>query len=132
MLLLSVRSQKHIPGYELWLAMPETATLQDIDVVLRRVWMECCGHLSTFSVGSTTYANGSGGDDYDDAGFSMIGDRPMSYRVVDALEEAKGRKGDQEFERIMKIMLGEDSKENKKTKEKKRKRKNKIIIITVT
>ena len=33
------------------LEMPGSATLQDLDQYLRAIWMECCGHLSQFSVG---------------------------------------------------------------------------------
>ena len=34
------------------LEMQGLATLQDLDRYLRRIWLECCGHLSMFSTGS--------------------------------------------------------------------------------
>jgi len=36
--------------YYLMLSVDPEATLQDIDTVLRRVWLECCGHLSSFII----------------------------------------------------------------------------------
>ena len=38
---------------EFWLdlAMRGSATLKDLDDYLRAIWLECCGHLSRFSVG---------------------------------------------------------------------------------
>lgn len=37
--------------YWLHLEMPGSATLKDLDNYLRAIWLECCGHLSQFSVG---------------------------------------------------------------------------------
>lgn len=38
---------------EFWLdlEMRGSSTLKDLDYYLRRIWLECCGHLSRFSVG---------------------------------------------------------------------------------
>ena len=38
-------------GYWLDLEMRGSATLADLDRYLRAIWLECCGHLSQFSVG---------------------------------------------------------------------------------
>ena len=35
----------------LHLEMPGSATLKDLDHYLRAIWLECCGHLSQFSIG---------------------------------------------------------------------------------
>jgi hypothetical protein len=37
--------------YWLNLEMPGSATLKNLDSYLRAIWLECCGHLSRFSVG---------------------------------------------------------------------------------
>lgn len=37
--------------YWLHLEMPADATLYDLDDFLRDIWLECCGHLSAFSIG---------------------------------------------------------------------------------
>ena len=39
------------PDFWLHLEMNGTATLKDLDSYLRAIWLECCGHLSQFSVG---------------------------------------------------------------------------------
>lgn len=46
-------------GGQFWLdlEMRGSATLQDLDDYLRAIWLECCGHMSQFSVG------GWGGDE---------------------------------------------------------------------
>lgn len=37
--------------YWLYLEMKGSATLSDLDYYLRAIWLECCGHLSQFSIG---------------------------------------------------------------------------------
>ena len=34
-----------------------SATLKDIDAYLRAIWLECCGHLSRFSIEQNRYHN---------------------------------------------------------------------------
>ena len=45
----------HSPLWWLHLAVAPTATLRDIDDVLRTTWLECCGHLSTFTIVGVRY-----------------------------------------------------------------------------
>lgn len=45
------------PDFWLHLEMNGSATLEDLDMYLRGIWLECCGHLSRFSIG------GWGGDE---------------------------------------------------------------------
>ena len=49
---LRVHAQRDWRG-EFWLdlEMRGSATLKDLDTYLRAIWLECCGHLSRFSVG---------------------------------------------------------------------------------
>ncbi len=37
--------------YWLDVEMSESATLQQLDLYLRAIWLECCGHMSRFSIG---------------------------------------------------------------------------------
>ena len=37
--------------YWLYLEMQGSATLSDLDHYLRAIWLECCGHMSQFSIG---------------------------------------------------------------------------------
>ena len=41
--------------YWLHLEMPGQATLQDLDIFLRDIWVECCGHLSMFEIEGQRY-----------------------------------------------------------------------------
>lgn len=45
----------HAPDYWLHLEMPVTAELADLDVFLRDIWLECCGHLSAFTIDEVRY-----------------------------------------------------------------------------
>ena len=38
------------PDYFLHLLMSGDTTLEDLDLFLRGIWLECCGHMSAFSV----------------------------------------------------------------------------------
>ena len=37
--------------------MPASDTLADLDDFLRAIWLECCGHLSEFTIGGTSYSS---------------------------------------------------------------------------
>ena len=41
--------------YWLYIQIPAFYTLYDLDALLRREWLECCGHLSCFVIKETTY-----------------------------------------------------------------------------
>ncbi len=43
------------PIFWLDLEMKAAATLADLDDFLRGIWLECCGHLSSFDIGGVTY-----------------------------------------------------------------------------
>ncbi len=43
-------------GYRIDLLAAPGTTLDDLDVFLREIWLECCGHLSLFRVGGQTYS----------------------------------------------------------------------------
>lgn len=34
-----------------------SSTLQKVDIFLRDLWLECCGHLSAFTIGDTSYSS---------------------------------------------------------------------------
>lgn len=44
------------PKYFLYLEMTDHMTLNDLDVFLRGVWLECCGHLSQFIINGKCYS----------------------------------------------------------------------------
>ncbi len=43
------------PLFFLDLEIKASASLADIDLFLRNIWLECCGHLSMFTIGTTDY-----------------------------------------------------------------------------
>src|SRR5438045_3051287 len=47
---------REIGAYWLHLEAGPTATLEDLDLYLRRIWLECCGHLSAFQINGVRYA----------------------------------------------------------------------------
>ncbi len=48
------------PEYWLHFGATAKATLRDLDHVLRQTWLECCGHMSAFTIAGERYS--SGGD----------------------------------------------------------------------
>lgn len=51
------------PEYWLHIEMPADATLRTLDAFLRDTWVECCGHLSAFTIENTSYELDTGGVD---------------------------------------------------------------------
>lgn len=50
------------PEYWLQLDVPTQLTLSDLDAFLRDIWLECCGHLSAFSIDGQEYASSAAGE----------------------------------------------------------------------
>ena len=59
--------------YWLHLEMRGGATLQDLDQYLRNIWLECCGHLSGFTIGEYFYTQ-----TYNDSGYE---EKAMTVQV---------------------------------------------------
>jgi hypothetical protein len=47
---------RYNPEYWMHLEMPASDALADLDGFLRDIWLECCGHLSEFTIGGTSYS----------------------------------------------------------------------------
>src|SRR6266581_8373903 len=48
---------RYNPQYWMHLEMPASDALADLDGFLRDIWLECCGHLSEFTIGGTSYSS---------------------------------------------------------------------------
>jgi len=48
---------RYNPQYWMHLEMAASDTLVDLDYFLRDIWLECCGHLSEFTIGGTSYSS---------------------------------------------------------------------------
>lgn len=54
---------RDLPEYWLNIEIPAEATLRLLDAFLRDIWLECCGHLSAFTIGEVQYELDTGGVD---------------------------------------------------------------------
>lgn len=48
-------SSPYQPEYWLFVELDDNCTLSDLDSFLRDTWLECCGHLSSFTINNRTY-----------------------------------------------------------------------------
>jgi hypothetical protein len=72
---------RDLPEYWMHIEMPADAKLQDLDRFLRDIWLECCGHLSAFTIAGQSYDVAPEGDPW-------TGKKPkgMSAKLGDVLE----------------------------------------------
>jgi hypothetical protein len=47
---------RYAPDYWLHLAVPADESLDSVDYFLRKIWVECCAHLSAFTIEGKQYA----------------------------------------------------------------------------
>ncbi len=71
------------PAYWLFLETPHNAKLEDLDNFLRKTWLECCGHLSAFTIRDVRYEAGADGADLFGDGES----KTMNIRIGEVLSE---------------------------------------------
>ena len=67
---------RHLPDYWMHLDVRADARLKMLDSVLREIWLECCGHMSAFTIGGQTYSV---------APMADFGDKSMTARLCDVL-----------------------------------------------
>ncbi len=48
---------RYNPQYWMHIEVPISDTMADLDAFLRDIWLECCGHMSAFKVGTTNYSS---------------------------------------------------------------------------
>lgn len=75
------------PEYWLHLEVPADGTLAHLDTFLRRIWLECCGHLSAFTIGEQTYFSDP----------SEPGDKGMGVRFGKVLDVGKEFRHEYDF-----------------------------------
>lgn len=72
----------HNPEYWMYLEANTDATLEDLDSLLRETWLECCGHMSAFTIQKIRYIAGSGIDSmWVDLDFKPGGERDMNVAL---------------------------------------------------
>jgi len=72
---------KYAIDYWMHIEIPAAATFLDLDQFLRDIWLECCGHLSRFTVGEQEY------DVYLDDEFN---DFATGTRLIEQFKQAMG------------------------------------------
>jgi len=81
---------RELPDYWLQLDVRADATLEDLDDFLRRTWLECCGHLSAFTIGEARYRweppGGFEDDDFFDGLDEAFG-MPREHRLDRKLDD---------------------------------------------
>jgi len=103
----------YYPSYWLLIGVSENATLENVDEFLRDIWLECCGHLSSFNIGGETY------DSCPDPDFDMGGES-MKCKIKNIL--AKGMEFDYTYdfgsstELVLKVIDIKPGKLDKKAK----------------
>jgi hypothetical protein len=76
----------HHSEYWMHLEANADATLEDLDSFLRDTWLECCGHMSAFTIQKTRYIAGSGIDSmWVDIGFKPGGEKDMNIALSKVL-----------------------------------------------
>ena len=69
--------------YWLDVELKASATLADLDTLLREVWLECCGHLSAFEIDRERYGGSHGLDA--PGGFFDLGEKSLNVKIGDVL-----------------------------------------------
>lgn len=78
--LIKVQWPHKNPIYWLYLSVPFKSTLEDLDLFLREFWLECCGHLSRFTIKHRRYSSF-----FELDAFSRFEELPMSISTEKVL-----------------------------------------------
>jgi len=92
---------RYQPEYWLHLEVPATATLTHLDQFLRQIWLECCGHMSAFSIGKRRFLPSSPFGELEEGGGldlfgEELGEENMNVKLGDVL--ARGTKFSHEYD----------------------------------
>ena len=71
-----VAEGRYLPDYWMHLEVPTNAKLEVLDSFLRQTWLECCGHMSAFTIEGKTYSV---------APSRELGDKSMNARLSDVV-----------------------------------------------
>lgn len=72
---------KYVKNYWLIVETSENTTLKELDKFIRDIWVECCGHLSAFTINEERYESCP-----DTGGFWGIPAKNMNYRLKDVVD----------------------------------------------
>lgn len=83
---------KHAKNYWLLTEFREDATLKDLDKFIRDIWVECCGHLSSFKIDEVWYES----DSEPSMGWGRRTIKDMNCKLKDVI--VKGMSFDYEYD----------------------------------
>lgn len=63
---------QYAPEYWMHLEAAANATLEDLDGLLRNLWLECCGHLSAFTIAGQTYSSSVMEEEFGDENMEVV------------------------------------------------------------
>ena len=72
---------RYQPEFWLHLEVPKAGTLEKLDRFLRHIWLECCGHMSAFRIGSVSYSVSPSRDTF----FGGPREQSMKKKLYDVL-----------------------------------------------
>ena len=72
---------RYAPEYWMHLEVPATATLEELDGFLRDIWLECCGHLSDFTIEGERYTSAAPFAEMDDEGMEVKLDETLRPKM---------------------------------------------------
>lgn len=87
------------PLYWLHLEAPETASLRVVDAFLRDIWLECCGHMSAFTIDGARYVAPEVGITKE------YGDQSMSVKLAEILSPGAQFSYEYDFGSTTELML---------------------------
>jgi len=79
---------RYAPEYWMHLEVPAKASLEVLDEFLRRIWLECCGHMSAFEIGGKRYSV---------APMAEFSERSMNVNLTKVLEPGMKFKHEYDF-----------------------------------
>jgi hypothetical protein len=65
------------PDYWIYIDIPTNSTLKVLDVFLRDIWLECCGHMSMFEISGESFSSSCDRE---------FGDRSMSTKINNVMD----------------------------------------------
>ncbi len=99
---------RYNPQYWMHIEIPASESLFTLDRFLRDIWVECCGHLSAFEIGGTSYADEP--EDFPfgafEAGIEVLGAKEQEDEEKD--KEEKDKEENEEDEDLSPEELAEE------------------------
>lgn len=91
---------KYDRDYWMFIEVRDTATLKDVDSFLRDIWLECCGHLSAFTIDGIRYDVQPDTDS-----FWGVPARSMNYKLKSVLEKEMTIEYEYDFGSTTELMI---------------------------